>query len=173
MHFYLKHFTFSFNFQLTISFLFIIWKLWMKANLFFALDTQPIDGRKKKKNSCSRCYSWRAKHSKCKKRVLHKTEVYCWFQYWVVWFLKKLQTQKNQLEKGFREKISDMQSQGKLREKKAKILQQLQREHLNAASAPKKLTPVLLKVTPGQVGRPLPESRMMGLHQTILRYSSS
>ena len=87
--------------------------------------------------------------------------------------LKKLQTQKNQLEKGFREKISDMQSQGKLREKKAKILQQLQREHLNAASAPKKLTPVLLKVTPGHVGRPLPESRMMGLHQTILRYSSS
>ena len=82
--------------------------------------------------------------------------------------LKKLETRKNQLEKILRKKISDMQLQAKLSEKKAKILQQLQREHPNAASALKKL-----EVTPGQVGRPLLESRMMGLHQAILRYSSS
>ena len=40
-----------------------------------------------------------------------------------------------------------MQSQAKLKEKKAKILQQLQREHPNAASALKRL-----EVTPGQTG---------------------
>ena len=61
-----------------------------------------------------------------------------------------------------------MQSQAKLREKKAKIFQQLQREHPNVASALKKL-----EVTPGQLGRPPLASRMMGLHQAILRYSSS
>ena len=61
-----------------------------------------------------------------------------------------------------------MESQAKLRQKKAKILQQLQREHPNAASALKKL-----EVTPGQVGRPPLDSRMMGLHQATLRSSSS
>ena len=174
MHFCLKHFTFSFNFQLTISFLFIIWKLWMKTNLFFCIRYTTHQWKEKKRKTHAQdvipeelntVNAKNVSYTKLKSTVGFSTELSD--------SLKKLQTQKNQLEKGFREKISDMQSQGKLREKKAKILQQLQREHLNAASAPKKLTPVLLKVTPGQVGRPLPESRMMGLHQTILRYSSS
>ena len=82
--------------------------------------------------------------------------------------LKKLETRKNQLEKSLRKKISNMQSQAKLREKKAKILQQLQREHPNAVSPLKKL-----EVTPGQVGRLPLEGRMMGLHQAILSYFSS
>ena len=51
-----------------------------------------------------------------------------------------------------------MQSQTKLREKKAEILQQLQREHPNAASALKKL-----EVTPSQVDRPPLESTLVTL----------
>ena len=164
MHFYRKNFTFSFNFQLTVSFLFIIQKLWMKTNLFFCISYTIHRWKENKKNSCSRYYSWRVGHSKHKNCILHKIEVYCWPQDRVVWFLEK--TGKS--EKSFRKKISNVQSQAKLREKKAKILQQLQKEHLNAASTLKKL-----EVTPGQVGRPPLESRMMGLHQAILRNSSS
>ena len=48
MHFCLKHFTFSFNFQLTISFLFIIWKLWMKTNLFFCIRYTTHQWKEKK-----------------------------------------------------------------------------------------------------------------------------
>ena len=139
MGFYRKNFTFSFNFQLTISFLFIIQKLRMKTNLFFCISYTIHWWKENKKNSCSRYYSWRAGHSKRKNCILHKIEVYCWSQYQVVWFL------------------------GKTGKKKAKILQQLLREHPNASSALKKF-----EVTPGQVARPPLEDRMMGLHQAIV-----
>ena len=168
MHFYRKKFTFSLKFQLTISFLFIIRKLWMKTNLFFVLDAQPIDGRKKRKTHAqditheglNTVNTKIVSYTKLKYTVGLSTELPD--------SLKKLETWKNHLEKNFRKKISDMRSQAKLSKKKAKLLQQLQREHPNAVSALKKL-----EVTPVQVGRPPLESRMMGLHQAILRYSSS
>ena len=140
----------------------------MKKNLFFVLDTQSIDGRKKRKTHAqdiiheelNKVNGKIVSYTRLKSTVGLSTKLSD--------SLKKLQTRKNQLEKSLRKKISDMQSQAKLREKKAKILQQLQREHPNAASTLKKL-----EVTPGQVGRPPLESRMMGLHQAILRNSSS
>ena len=140
----------------------------MKTNLFFVLDTQPIDGRKRRKihaqgiirEELNTLNAKMVSYTKVKSTVGLSTELSD--------SLKTLETRKHQLEKSLRKKISDIKLQPKLREKKAKMLLQLKREHPNAASALKKL-----EITPGQVGRPPLDNRMTGLHQTILRYSSS
>ena len=101
----------------------------MKTNLFFELDTQPIDGRKKRKTHAqditheelNTVNTKIVSYTKLKYTVGLSTELSD--------SLKKLETWNNHLEKNFRKKISDMRSQAKLREKKVKILQQLQREH--------------------------------------------
>ena len=48
--------------------------------------------------------------------------------------LNKLQKEKDKLEKTLNKKVSDMKSQAKLRDKKAKVIKQLQKEHPAAAS---------------------------------------
>ena len=139
----------SFNFQLTISFLFIIRKLWLKTDLFFVLDKQPTVGSKKRKTHAQDII--REELNTVNAKIVSYTKLMSTvgLSTKLSDSLEILKTRKNQLEKSLRKKISGMQSQAKLREKKGKILQQLQREHPNAASALKKL-----KVTPGQVGRP-------------------
>ena len=140
----------------------------MKTNLFFVLDTQHIDGSKTRKTHAQDIILKVLNTQNTKIVSFTKLKSIVGLSTALSDSLKKLETRKNQLEKSLRKKISNMQSQAKLREKKAKILQQLQREHPNAVSPLKKL-----EVTPGQVGRPPLESRMMGLHQAILRYFSS
>ena len=124
----------------------------------FVLDTQPIDGRKERKfhaqdvirEELNTVNAEIVSYAKLKSTVGLSSELSD--------SLKKLGTRKNQLEISLKKKISVMQSQTKLREKKAEILQQLQREHPNAASALKKL-----EVTPSQVDRPPLESTLVTL----------
>ena len=124
----------------------------------FVFDTQPIDGRKERKfhaqdvirEELNTVNAEIVSYAKLKSTVGLSTELSD--------SLKKLGTRKNQLEISLKKKISVMQSQTKLREKKAEILQQLQREHPNAASALKKL-----EVTPSQVDRPPLESTLVTL----------
>ena len=110
MHFYQKNFMFSLNFQLTISFLFIIKKCEWKQICFCRYTTHWW--KEKKKNSCSRYYSWRANTVKAK--ITFYTNLKS-----TVGPCTELSDslKKAQLEKSLRKKISDMQLQAKLREK--------------------------------------------------------
>ena len=79
-------------------------------------------------------------------------------------FLNQLRKEKDKLKKTLNKKVSDMKSQAKLRDKKAKVIKQLQKEHPAAASTLKKL-----QVNQGQIGRPPLEKKMLALHEAILR----
>ena len=74
----------------------------------------------------------------------------------------KLRKEKDKLKKTLNKKVSDMKAQAKLRDKKAKVIKQLQKEHPAAASTLKKL-----QVNQGQIGRPPLEKKMLGLHEAI------
>ena len=91
----------------------------------FVLDTQPIDGRKRRKihaqgiirEELNTVNAKIVSYTKVKSTVGLSTELSD--------SLKKLETRIHQLEKSLRKKISDIKLQPKLREKKAKMLQQL------------------------------------------------
>ena len=77
--------------------------------------------------------------------------------------LQTLQKQKEEAQRKLNKKISDVKAQAKLREKKASVLQQLQKDHPTAASSLQTLA-----VSKGNIGRPRLENKMVDLHEAIL-----